>query len=84
MEIVIQPDGRVRCVYGESIDLSAIGQLDIRRGSHVEPDGDGRWLADLAPVDGPLLGPFQHRSQALAAEQRWLERNWLLAQSSSD
>jgi hypothetical protein len=84
MEIVIHRDGRVRCVYAEAIDLSAIGQLDIRRGSHVEPDGDGRWLADLAPVDGPMLGPFQRRSQALAAEQRWLECNWLLAQSSSD
>jgi hypothetical protein len=84
MEIVIQPDGRVRCVYAEAIDLSAIGQLDIRRGSHVEPDGDGRWLADLAPVDGPMLGPFHRRSQALAAEQKWLERNWLPAQSTSD
>jgi len=84
MEIVIQCDGRVRCVYGESIDLSAIGQLEIRRGSHVEPDGDGRWLADLAPVGGPLLGPFQRRSQALTAEQHWLECNWLLGQLSPD
>ena len=84
MEIVIQTNGRVRCVYAEAIDLSAIGPLDICRGSHVEPDGDGRWLADLAPVDGPLLGPFEHRSQALAAEQQWLECNWLLAQRSSD
>ena len=80
MEMVIQPDGKVRCVYAESINLSAIGQLEIRRGSHVEPDLDGHWLADLASVDGPLLGPFEHRSQALAAEQRWLECNWLLAQ----
>ena len=83
MEMVIQPDGQVRCVYAESINLSAIGQLEIRRGSHVEPNRDGRWLADLAPVDGPLLGPFENRSQALAAEQQWLERNWLLAQRSS-
>jgi hypothetical protein len=80
MEIVVQRDGQIRCVYGELIELSAIGQLEIRRGSHVEPDRDGRWLADLAPVDGPLLGPFEHRSQALAAEQHWLECNWLLAQ----
>ena len=29
--------------------------------------------ADLALVCGPRLGPFDRRSQALAAEQAWLE-----------
>ena len=77
MEVVVQRDGCVRCVYGESIDLSAIGRLSIRRGSHVEPTADGKWTADLAPAGGPLLGPFNHRSEALAAEREWLERNWL-------
>jgi hypothetical protein len=76
MEVVVQRDGCVRCVYGGSIDLSAIGSLTIQRGSHVEPDTTGCWLADLAPV-GPLLGPFNHRSEALTAEREWLERNWL-------
>ena len=82
MEIVVQRDGLVRCVYGESIDLSAIGHLDIRRGSHVEPDDNGRWLADLAPVDGPTLGPFLNRSKALTAELKWLECHWLPAAAS--
>jgi hypothetical protein len=77
MEVVVQRDGCVRCVYGESIDLSAIGQLSIHRGSDVEPTADGKWTADLAPAGGPLLGPFNHRSEALAAEREWLERNWL-------
>ena len=77
MEMVVQRDGQVRCVYGETIDLSSLGSLTIQRGSHVEPDSTGRWLADLAPVDGPVLGPFDHRSEALAAEREWLERNWL-------
>lgn len=49
----------------------------IARGAHVEPDPEGRWVADLSPVRGPVLGPFSLRSQALQAEQEWLEANWL-------
>ncbi len=77
MQLVVDSAGRVRCVYDEAIDLAALGPLSVRRGSHVEPDASGRWLADLAPVNGPALGPFAQRSEALAAEQAWLERNWL-------
>ena len=77
MRLVIKPDGSVRCLYNEAVDLSSLGSLTIQRGSHVEPDANGRWLADLAPVDGPVLGPFNRRSEALAAERDWLEQNWL-------
>jgi len=77
MQLVISSDGTLRCVYGEAIDLQALGQLDIQRASHVEPDGHGQWIADLTPVGGPLLGPFPRRSDALAAESQWLEANWL-------
>src|SRR4051812_14274881 len=55
-------------VYDEAIDLAALGQLNIRRGGHVEPRQTGGWSADLAPVNGPVLGPFATRSAALAAE----------------
>jgi len=81
MEIIIAPNGQGRCVYAEDIDLSALGELTIRRGSHVEPDEAGQWWADLSPVDGPRLGPFERRSQALDAERTWLESNWLTAAS---
>ena len=77
MQLLIQPDGGVRCVYDEAIDLSALGRLQIERGSYVEPDGEGSWLADLSPVTGPRLGPFDRRSEALTAERQWLEENWL-------
>jgi hypothetical protein len=30
------------------------------------------------PVDGPVLGPFDLRSEALEAEQVWLAKNWLV------
>ena len=77
MQLIISPDGRVRCVYTETIDLAELGRLTISRGSHVEPDEEGRWFADLAPVGGPQLGPFPHRSDALIAEAAWLDAHWL-------
>lgn len=77
MQLVVEPGGRVRCIYGEAIDLHVLGTPAISRASQVEPDGQGRWLADLAPVGGPVLGPFDHRSQALDAERQWLEGHWI-------
>ena len=82
MQLVILPSGTARCLYDEAIDLSALGKSFITRASHVEPDQHGGWLADLSPVGGPLLGPFPHRSDALAAEKAWLEAHWLVAPSS--
>ena len=77
MQLVIEPGGAVRCVYSEDIDLTTLGSPTITRASYVEPDQHGRWRADLSPAKGPLLGPFSTRSEALAAERRWLETNWL-------
>ena len=81
MQLVIAPEGNVRCVYGEEIDLHTLGILAIARGSHVEPDRNGRWFADLSPVGGPVLGPFRQRTQALQAENAWLEANWIVAET---
>lgn len=64
-------------VFDDRVDLRAVGCLSIRRGSHVEPTPDGHWTADLSPVAGPTLGPFDKRSAALAAEVAWLQQNWL-------
>ena len=77
MQLVINPGGAVRCVYSEEIDLTALGSPVITRASYVEPDQQGRWSADLSPVGGPLLGPFRSRSEALDAEQQWLDNHWL-------
>lgn len=74
MEIIITPGGEVRCIYAEAVDLGRLGEVCIRRASHVEPDAAGQWWADLSPVAGPKLGPFKARSQALAAEVEWLGR----------
>lgn len=79
MQLIVTNGGSVRCVYGEEFELSSIGALTISRGSHVEPTASGHWTADLAPVDGPLLGPFAQRTVALAAERQWLDEYWLSA-----
>ncbi len=72
MELVVDAGGGVRCVYGEELDLREIGRLSITRASHVEPDAEGCWWADMGPVGGPMLGPFTSRSEALRAERGWL------------
>lgn len=77
MNLVIQPDGTLYCVYDEVIDLASLGQVAISRASHVDPDSNGQWFADLAPVSGPTLGPFSQRRDALTAERLWLEQTWL-------
>jgi hypothetical protein len=71
--MTVDPQGGVRCLYAEGIDLASLRAVSIRRASHVEPDELGRWWADLAPMRGPRLGPFALRSQALDAEWLWLE-----------
>ena len=76
MEIVVSPHGQAHCLYSEELDLHTLGQVQIKRASHVEPDSQGQWWADLSPVSGPKLGPFTQRSQALEAEVVWL-RLWL-------
>ncbi|WP_435011922.1 hypothetical protein P12x_006156 (plasmid) [Tundrisphaera lichenicola] len=78
MQLIVEPAGRILAIYGEEIDLAALGPIVIHRASSVEPDPDGRWHADLGPLAGPLLGPFSSRSEALAAEVAWLEEHWLL------
>jgi hypothetical protein len=81
MQIVVQPDGSVCTLYDEAIDLATLGELSIRRASHVEPDEPGRWWADLAPVGGPRLGPFDRRSVALAEERIWIENHGVATSS---
>jgi len=72
MELVVGVDGGVSCIYDEALDLRALGKLQIPRASHVEPDAEGYWWADMGPVDGPVLGPFRSRTEALGAERVWL------------
>ena len=77
MLLRIEPNGTLRGLYTEDMDLSSVGSLEIHRASHVEPDAAGSWWADCSPVGGPKLGPFVKRSEALTAEVQWIEANCL-------
>ena len=75
MELVVDAGGGVRCIYDEALDLREIGKLQITRASHVEPDAEGYWWADMGPSGGPVLGPFRNRTEALGAERGWLRHS---------
>ena len=78
MQLVVTPRGR--------------GPLPLRRGhrpgrarpipDHPRQPRRARPRRPLArrpaPVGGPVLGPFDRRSEALEAERAWLEAHWLL------
>ncbi|WP_397570410.1 hypothetical protein [Schlesneria sp. T3-172] len=76
MDLVVAPNGTVTAIYAETIDFRILGPTTITRASQVEPDADGQWFAHI--IDGPVLGPFARRSDALAAEVDWLTQNRLL------
>ena len=75
MQMRIDRRGQVICLYAEVFDLTVLGTLTIQRASHVEPDASGSWWADLSPVQGPRLGPYQLRSEALHAEEEWIDEH---------
>jgi len=75
MDIYVSPDGQLRHIYDDALNLADLGHVRISRASHVEPAPTSGWIADLSPVGGPVLGPFAKRAEALAAEVAWLEVN---------
>lgn len=78
MDLIISTQGLLRLIYGEAIDLAAMGQVNIQRASFVEPAPHGGWQVDLTPVGGPVVAGFPTRSRALAYELDWLQQHWLL------
>ena len=73
-QLSVDRRGVVTFIYRDDLrQVLAEGAARIIRASHVEPDEQGRWVADLSPVGGPSLGPFTLRQEALAAEAAWLE-----------
>jgi hypothetical protein len=82
-ELVVDAGGLIRCIYNEALDLREIGKLQITRASHVEPDAEGFWWADMGPVDGPMLGPFRSRSEALEAERTFISLSFFWARHTN-
>jgi len=73
--ILVSPDGTCRAIYNDALLPVMPEDAKVARVSHVEPSGK-LWEADMAPFgpkgQGVVLGPFQTRAEALAAEVRWL------------
>ena len=79
-KILIDDQGIVHFIYDDDLTcLMQMGKAEIHRASHVEPTplGQRGWIADMSPVNGPMLGPYKLRAQALVAEREWLEANVL-------
>jgi hypothetical protein len=79
MQIHIK-DGEIRYIHNDDLaaNMLKIGQSETKRVSHVEPC-DGGWEADMGPVNGPVLGPFTTRKEALAEEVKWLKAHGIPA-----
>ena len=77
MKLIVEGNGSFRFIYDDALmELTGdIGEFQVKRASHVEPKQCADktvWYADMSPVDGPTLGPFYTRAEALEAERSWL------------
>lgn len=79
--IEVRPDGSLHFLYDDALaPLMDAGTPQVCRASHVEPETAGGkvvWYADMDPVGGPKLGPFDTREEALRREREWLNSNHL-------
>lgn len=74
MKIRITDGGRLAFIYNDKLAaLLTLGAATVRRVSHVEPAPGGGWTADMSPINGPVLGPFNLRQTALDAEVEYLK-----------
>ena len=77
MILSITPKGDIRGIYTDAFPWQELGKALVQRASNVEPDHLGLWWADLSLSNGPKIGPFARRADAIAAEVRWLEKHHL-------
>ncbi len=75
--LAISADGDLLAIYNDDLrELINQGHAEIVRASHVEPcqctEHEGRGLWSVQMVNGPLLGCFSSRDDALAAETEYL------------
>jgi hypothetical protein len=67
---IVVSEREIRFIHQDDLaEVFQAGKATTRRASHVET-GKGGWNADLRPVNGPVLGPFNRRDTALQAEDK--------------
>lgn len=69
--------GEAVFIYEDGHPLLELGRPDIKRASHVEPNEEGLWVADMGPVGGPRLEGRVMRGEALELEREWLRERYL-------
>lgn len=76
-QIIINSNGTIRFIHNDDIAevFIKLGEAKTTRASYVEPLSSGKWEADLTPVWGPILGPFNRRDEAVSAEIEWLQNH---------
>jgi hypothetical protein len=73
--LFIMPNGKVRGLYTEEIDLSALGELEIQRACTLEFDNEAQaWR--VLDGEGDCLYCSPSRETCLAWEQKHV--NWVL------
>ena len=77
MILTIDTKGDIRGIYTDDYPWHELGKPLVQRASHVEPDDLGLWWADLSLSNGPKLGPFSKRVDAIASEIAWLQKHRL-------
>lgn len=77
--VINKRDGRASFIYSDEAAAltDGLGDRQITRASEVEPDDAGGWSADMARSNGPVLGPFPTKAEALAAEAAWITEHVL-------
>jgi hypothetical protein len=72
-KIFLRPDGAVEGLYSDLIPLQELGQLNVKRATHVEFDNDSqKWVVSLP--SGEELYSADSREKALEWEKAYCEK----------
>ena len=73
--IFIRPDGTLEFIYHDLLRplIDQAHTITINRVSSVEPNDQGKWVADLSAVGGPCSPEFDLREDALQWEVNWIQ-----------
>ena len=78
------PTGTFSEVYYDDLpDLKAEWKAAIKRAIYVDVC-EGGWVADMSILDGPQLGPYRSRQDALDAEVDWIEEMYFGAEQPTN
>ncbi len=79
MTLEVTPNGDIRCLYTDEVDLSQLGRLQVSRASHVEYDNHLRKWTVTSVKTGKRLHSAMTRESALEWECQYYSpggRGW--------